>query len=109
MHRRTFLLAGAATGVSLAAAACGLRDDSKSAKGTPAPGLPPAAGNTAPSAAPTAAATSNTKAAELRTILNGLLSEHVALAASATGAALAGRQAQFEAVAASLDANSVDL
>ena len=49
-------------------------------------------------------ATSVTKAAELRTGLNSLLSEHVLLASSATGAALAGRDAQFKAAAAALDA-----
>ncbi|HME97840.1 MAG TPA: copper amine oxidase N-terminal domain-containing protein, partial [Methylomirabilota bacterium] len=38
-----------------------------------------------------------------------LLSEHVYLAAAATNAALAGRQAEFEAAAAALDGNSVDL
>ncbi len=53
--------------------------------------------------------TSSTKAAELRTGLNALLGEHILLAASATGAALAGRDAEFKAAAASLDANSVDL
>jgi hypothetical protein len=53
--------------------------------------------------------TAGTKAAELRTGLNALLSEHVILAASATGAALGGRDAEFKAAAAALDANSVDL
>jgi hypothetical protein len=37
------------------------------------------------------------------------LSEHVLLAASATGAALGKREAEFKAAAAALDANSVDL
>jgi hypothetical protein len=54
-------------------------------------------------------ATSSTKAAELRAGLNTLLSEHVLLAASATGAALAGRDPEFQAAAAALDANSVDI
>lgn len=53
--------------------------------------------------------TSSTKAAELRKTLNLLLAEHVFLAADATGAALGGRQAEFEAAAAALDANSVAL
>jgi hypothetical protein len=53
--------------------------------------------------------TSATPAAELRTALNGLLQEHVFLAADATGAALGGHQAEFEAAAAALDGNSVDL
>ncbi len=45
----------------------------------------------------------SSKAATLRTGLSALLREHVLLASSATGAALGGRQAQFEAVAASLN------
>jgi hypothetical protein len=48
-------------------------------------------------------------AAELRARLNTLLSEHVILAAAATGAALGGRSAEFQAAAGALDANSVDL
>jgi hypothetical protein len=55
--------------------------------------------------APTAA----TPAAGLRVGLNALLSEHVYLAAAATSAALGGRQPEFEAAAAALDANSVDV
>src|SRR5437867_13246513 len=51
-------------------------------------------------------ATSATKAADLRTGLNALLGEHVYLASAATNAALGGRQAEFEAAAAALDANS---
>lgn len=51
--------------------------------------------------------TSNTPAAQLRTGLNTLLSEHVYLAAAATGAALDGREAEFKAAAGALDANSV--
>jgi hypothetical protein len=50
-----------------------------------------------------------TPAAELRTGLNALLSEHVILAAAATGAAMGERSAEFEAAAGALDANSVDL
>lgn len=46
---------------------------------------------------------------DLRTGLNSLFREHVFLAAAATGAALAGRDAEFKAAAASLDANSVDI
>jgi hypothetical protein len=53
--------------------------------------------------------TSSTPAAGLRTGLNALLSEHVYLAAAATNAALGGRQPEFEAAAAALDANSVDV
>src|SRR2546430_13416843 len=54
-------------------------------------------------------ATSATKAADLRTGLNALLGEHVYLASAATNAALGGRQAEFEAAASSLDANSVEI
>jgi hypothetical protein len=66
--------------------------------------------STLAAAQPSAGATSvATAAAELRTGLNTLLSEHVMLAAAATGAALGGRSAEFEAAAGVLDANSVDL
>ena len=54
-------------------------------------------------------ATSVTKAAELRASLNYLMGKHILLASSATGAALAGREAQFKAAAAALDANSIDI
>ena len=47
------------------------------------------------SAAPAAATTG-----DLRAMLDSLLTEHVALATSATGGALGGRQAQFEGAAA---------
>jgi hypothetical protein len=56
-----------------------------------------------------AVATATTPAATLRTALNALLSEHVILAAAATGAALDGRDAEFKAAAGALDANSVDI
>jgi plastocyanin len=48
-------------------------------------------------------------AAGLRVTLNNLFAEHVYLAARATGAALGNRMPEFEAAAAALDANSVDL
>jgi len=57
----------------------------------------------------TPAAPGGAGAAELRTALNALLAEHVVLAAGATGAALGGRDAEFKAAAAALDANSQDL
>ena len=47
--------------------------------------------------------------AGLRTALNLALREHVYLAAATTGAALGGRKAEFEAAAAALDGNSVDV
>ncbi|HEV3348939.1 MAG TPA: hypothetical protein VHC93_17730 [Methylomirabilota bacterium] len=68
-----------------------------------------AIGVTAVWAARLNAPTSATPAAGLRVGLNALLSEHVYLAAAATNAALGGRQAEFEAAAAALDANSVDV
>lgn len=49
------------------------------------------------------------KGADLRVGLNTMLEEHVYLAASATGAALGERQAEFESAAAALDQNSVAL
>jgi hypothetical protein len=54
-------------------------------------------------------ATAPIPAAELRAKLNTLLQEHAYLAAGATNAALGGRQAEFQAAAGALDANSVDL
>src|SRR5262249_45365019 len=41
--------------------------------------------------------------------LNQLMGEQILLASSATGAALAGREAQFKAAAAALDENGVDI
>jgi hypothetical protein len=49
----------------------------------------------------------SSKASDLRAALDELLSEHVVLAAEATGAALAGRQPEFQAAAAALDQNSI--
>lgn len=48
-------------------------------------------------------------AVALKARLNTLLSEHVYLAAAATGAALGSRQAEFTAAAGALDQNSVDI
>ena len=48
-------------------------------------------------------------ASDLRVALNSLLTEHVQLAASATGAALGGRDDEFAAAADALDTNSVDI
>lgn len=55
------------------------------------------------------ASVADVDASELRARINTILQEHVYLATSATGAALGGRQAQFEAAAQALDANSVEL
>jgi hypothetical protein len=57
----------------------------------------------------TVMATSTTKASGLRSTLNTLFQEHIYLAAAATGAALGGREAEFKAAAAALDANSVSI
>ena len=108
MKRSTRWLTGAITAAAVIAAACGDNgSDEQTSRTTPAPSA--VVGAAAASAAPATAATSMTKAADLRTTLNGLLSEHVALAASATAGALGGRQAQFDGAAAALDANSVEL
>ncbi len=71
----------------------------------------PTATRVPPTAVPPtpAALSSATKAAGLRAALDRLLSEHIVLASSATGGALAGRAKDFEAAAAALDANSVDI
>jgi hypothetical protein len=59
--------------------------------------------------APAQAKPAAASAADLRAALTSLLGEHVLLAASATGAALGGREAQFQAAAGALDANSIDI
>ena len=56
-----------------------------------------------------AAPSASTAAASLRVALDGLLKEHVGLAAAATENALSGQVKAFEAAATALDANSVDL
>jgi hypothetical protein len=49
------------------------------------------------------------KAVELKSKLSTLLQEHAFLASSATGAALGGRQTEFQAAANALDMNSIDV
>ena len=66
-------------------------------------------GGTASGGAGHMATVSTSPASTLRVTLNGLLGEHVILAAAATGAALDGREAELKAAAGALDANSVDL
>jgi hypothetical protein len=56
-----------------------------------------------------AAETHGKAANDLRVALNGLLAEHVTLAAAATQAALRGRKSEFESAAGALDQNSQDL
>jgi plastocyanin len=67
------------------------------------------AGHAAGGHAAAAYGISDSSAATLRVTLNKLLAEHVYLAARATGAALGGQMPAFEAAAAALDGNSVDL
>ncbi len=112
----TRVIVGGALLASLAFAAC-----SPAATPTPAPRPTQliAATPTAVPAQPTATAvlppptpvvlSSATKAAGLRVALDRLLEEHVLLASSTTAAALANRTKEFEAAAAALDTNSVDL
>ncbi|GAB4211459.1 MAG: hypothetical protein OHK0022_45980 [Roseiflexaceae bacterium] len=61
------------------------------------------------SVAPAHAAPARVTASDLRALLTSQLQEHAFLAASATGAALGGRDAEFKAAADALDANSVDI
>src|SRR5262245_14364021 len=68
------------------------------------------AGSSIAGTSPAIAAEMHGEAAnDLRVALNGLLSEHVTLAAAATQAALRGRKAEFESAAWALDQNSQDL
>src|SRR5436190_696464 len=60
-------------------------------------------------AVPTQARPATATASDLRAALTALLGEHTYLAASATNAAIGGRTAEFQAAAAALDSNSVDL
>lgn len=66
-------------------------------------------GDASPTAGEMAAVTTETGAAALRATLTNLLQEHVYLAGAATGAAIDGRTAEFDAAAATLDANSIAL
>ncbi len=109
MNTKTRWLTAGVAALALVGAACGSDKKDTAARTTPAPNAPAVAATTAPIAARVSAATSMTKAAELRTVLTGLLSEHEALASAATGAALGGRDAEFKAAADTLDANSVDI
>lgn len=119
-HPQRWMLGSAAAALMLMGAACG-SDNTKDAKSVSTPPASSGASvsgtttNTAPSptsatsTAAASAATSVSKAADLRTALTGLLSEHEALASKATGAAIDGRTDEYKATADSLDANSVDL
>ncbi len=93
-------VASAAVVLALAGAACGSDDPDTSSETE----------ETSPSATPVASATG---ASTLRAGLTGLLTEHVYLAALATGAALRGDTKGFEAFAAALNgptsSNTADL
>ncbi len=63
----------------------------------------------ASAAVPAQASRQQITTSDLRALLSSQLGEHVVLAASATNAALGGRDAEFKAAADALDTNSVDL
>jgi hypothetical protein len=104
--RKVTGLIGLALVLALLGAACGNDDEGASSETTTTEA--PAGGE-----GEQAAAGSDTGAATLRAGLTGLLSEHVYLAAMATGAALRGDTAGFEAFAAALNgptnSNTADL
>lgn len=102
-HRRPLRLVAPLVALAVLGVACGgneeddkaaVRGDSEQAAG--ATNTPESADTKGP----------ETQAAQLRSTLTGIFQEHVVLAASATGAALGGRQDEFTAAAAALDANS---
>ncbi len=93
MRKLPLRLASAAVALALTGAACG-SDDADDAAST-ATTLAPAATKSVPS--------STTGAATLRAGLTGLLTEHVYLAALATGSALRGDTKGFDAYAAALN------
>jgi hypothetical protein len=97
VHRRTAIrIAAPLAALTLLTAACG--DDSDN-NGRSAPTtMSPSTSMPSSDVAPT-----STGSATLRATLTGLLSEHITLAANATGAALRGDTAGFEAYAAALN------
>ena len=102
MKRTTFLrVAGPLLALSLVAGACG--SDDKTTANAPTDDM----------STKTSAASTETGAATLRAGLTGLLTEHVYLAALATGAALRGDTKGFEAYGAALNgptnSNTADL
>lgn len=103
-RKAMFRLAAPLLVVALVGAACGSDDDG---------GGTGASDTSSGARAEPAAATTTTGASELRAGLSGLLSEHVYLAALATGAALRGDTKAFEANAAALNgptnSNTADL
>ena len=99
----------AATLVSVGAPGCGDDDDNNA--GTVDAGPDSGAGGDAGVGgdASTAAVDVATKAADLRTNLNLMLSEHLVLASKATGAALGGRTSEYKAYGALLNTNGTEL
>ena len=111
MQRTTFIkLVAPVVALSLLATACGDEGDDGDAAAGSGSAAAEAASDTSEG---TATLASETGAATLRAGLTGLLSEHVYLAALATGAALRGDTPAFEAYAAALngpeDSNTADL
>jgi hypothetical protein len=95
MNSRTLRLLAATLTVAVLGVACG------GGKEEAAPTQPPTQTTEAP--VPTGP---DTVAARLRSSLDSLLQEHVALTAAATGASLGGRNDEFTAASAALDNNS---
>ena len=94
VHGRPRRLAAAVLTLGLLGAACG--SPAETAKG----------GQVEETTTTTIAKGPDTTAAQLRSKLNGLLQEHVYLAAAATGAAVGGRPEEFEGAVAAIDGNS---
>ena len=100
MKRKTMLkLVAPLLAIALAGAACGSDDDGD-------PAAAPGNGSAPTTPATPASVTSTTGAASLRAGLTGLLTEHVYLAALATGSALRGDTKGFEAYAGALNGPS---
>jgi hypothetical protein len=112
MRRTTIKLMAPALALALLGAACGSDDEAPAASGDATESTDEATDDTT-AEGDNASVTSETGAATLRANLTDLLTEHVYLAALATGAALRGDTPSFEAFAAELngpdDSNSSDL
>ena len=110
MRRTTIKLVAPVMALALFGAACGGDDDDTAASGD---STETTAGESTDDGGDAAAVSSDTGAATLRAGLTDLLSEHVYLAALATGAALRGDTPAFEAFAGQLngpeDSNTSDL
>ena len=94
VHRRALRVGAAVLSLGLLAAGCG--SPSSSAKGRVAEST----------TTTTIAKGPDSTAAQFRVKLNGLLEEHVYLAAAATGAAIGGRSDEFNGAAAALGGNT---